>query len=31
MLSAIVVGLCVMLGGFYLAWQWWSQELAEGE
>jgi hypothetical protein len=31
MLSAIVVGLSVMLGGFYLVWQWWSRELAEGE
>ncbi len=31
MLSGIVVGLSVMLGAFYLIWQWWSRELAEGE
>jgi len=31
MLSAVVVGISVMLGGFYLVWQWWSRELAEGE
>jgi hypothetical protein len=31
MLSAIVVGLSVMLAGSFLVWQWWSRELAEGE
>jgi hypothetical protein len=31
MISAFVVGLSVMLGGFYLVWQWWSRELGEGE
>jgi len=31
MLSAVVVGISVLLGGFYLVWQWWSRELAEGE
>lgn len=31
MLSSIVIGTSVMLGTFYLVWQWWSRELAEGE
>ena len=31
MISAFVVGTSVMAGGFYLVWQWWSRELAEGE
>ena len=31
MISAFVIGTSVLLGAFYLVWQWWSRELAEGE
>ena len=31
MLSAMIIGVSVTAGAAYLAWQWWSRELAEGE